>query len=94
MMRCVMGKASQVEGAAQQGADPIAAKLKKFGDPKLVMLFIMRPNLCDQQDVAQKSGCKPEAAGSQQESRKRFCNGSIQTLQTAIRLSGAKVTQA
>ena len=66
--------------------------MNKLGDPKLVMLFIMRPNLCPQERVPEAGrGCG--VTGDTPLSDQRFCNGSIQTLQTAVRMSGGTVTK-
>ncbi len=46
-----------------------------IGNPKLVMLFIMRPQL------------------TASEEDKRFCNGAVDTLKTAVRMSGESMDQ-
>jgi hypothetical protein len=60
-------------------SDTRADKACPFGKPKMVMLFIMRPTLCEDE-------CSTSGAVSADD--KRFCDGTVATLQTAIRISG------
>ena len=82
VLKCIHGQQTATQSAATSASEAE----KKLGKPKLVMLFIMRPNLCDTQDSG-ASGCR--SIRNATESQMRFCNGSIQTLQTAVRISGA-----